>query len=125
MERAKLHAVNPVIPSRNVGASIDFYVTRLGFSLQFQDSAEEPHYAGLRRDDVGLHIQWHDPAEWEAVERPSLRFVVLDVQALFEEYSARDVFHERTAIRETTWGTREFAFFDPDQNGLTFYCDLE
>ena len=37
----------------------------------------------------------------------------------------RDVFHERTVLRETSWGTREFAFFDPDQNGLTFYCDLE
>jgi hypothetical protein len=22
------------------------------------------------------------------------------------------------------WGTREFAFFDPDRNGLTFYRDL-
>ena len=53
-----------------------------------------------------------------------LRFVVLDVQALFEEYRDQGVFHVKTAVRETAWGTREFAFFDPDQNGLTFYCDL-
>jgi catechol 2,3-dioxygenase-like lactoylglutathione lyase family enzyme/heme-degrading monooxygenase HmoA len=123
-ERARLQAVNPVLPSRDIRASIDFYVTRLGFSLQFQDSTEEPRYASLRRDDVELHIRWHDPAEWEAVERPALRFVVPDVLSLLEEYKDKGVFHERTAIRETTWDTREFAFFDPDQNGLTFYCDL-
>ena len=125
MERAKLQAVNPVLPSRDVRASIEFYVTRLGFSLQFQDSVHEPRYAGLRRDHVELHVQWHDPAEWEAVERPMLRFVVPAVQALFEEYKSKGVFHARTGVRATTWGTREFAFFDPDQNGLTFYCDLD
>jgi len=125
MERAKLQAVNPVLPSRDVRAAVEFYVGRLGFSLQFQDSATEPRYAVLGRDGVELHVQWHDPADWEAVERPMLRFVVSDVQALFEEYKDRGVFHARTAVRETPWRTREFAFFDRDQNGLTFYRDLE
>ncbi|WP_456428406.1 bleomycin resistance protein [Rhodocaloribacter sp.] len=125
MDQAKLLAVNPVLPSRDVQASIDFYVARLGFTLAFQDSPREPGYAGLRRDAVELHLQWHDPAEWETVERPALRFLVQDVQALFREYSDKGVFHEGTEVRETTWGTREFALLDPDRNGLTFYCDLE
>ena len=125
MDRAKLQAVNPVLPSRYVRASIEFYVNRLGFSLQSQHSAEEPGYAVLRRDDAELHVQWHDPAEWQAVERPQLRFVVPEVQALYEEYKDQRAFHERTELRETPWGTREFGIFDPDLNGLTFYCDLE
>lgn len=125
MERATLQAVNPVLPSRDVRASIEFYVTRLGFTLAFQDSVEKPCYAGLRRDGVEIHVQWHDPNEWAAVERPMLRFVVPAVEGLFEEFQDKGVFHDRTALRETPWGTREFAFFDPDQNGLTFYCDLE
>jgi len=125
MERAKLQAVNPVLPSQDVRASIEFYVTQLGFFHLFQDSADNPGYAGVRRDDVELHIQWHDPAEWSAVERPSLRFIVPEVQSLFDEYKDKGVFHDGTALRETPWGTREFAFFDPDKNGLTFYCDLE
>ena len=124
MNRAKLKAVNPVLPSRDVGTAIEFYVNRLGFSLQFQDSAEDPHYAGLRRDEIEIHVQWHDPGQWAAVERPMLRFVVPELQALFDEYEDRGVFHKRTEIRETAWGTREFAFYDPDQNGLTFYCDV-
>lgn len=61
---------------------------------------------------------------YNKVERPMLRFVIKDVDHLFEEYSQQDVFHDRTDLRETSWQTREFAFYDLDQNGLTFYCDL-
>jgi uncharacterized glyoxalase superfamily protein PhnB len=99
-------------------------VAHLGFKLAFQDDRAKPTYAGLRRGGVEIHLQWHDPADWSAVERPMLRFVVPEVDALFEEYSAKEVFHADTALRDTPWGTREFAFYDRDKNGLTFYRDL-
>jgi len=124
MEPTQLRAVHPVLPTRDVRAALKYYVERLGFVAAFADSADSPGYAGVRRDDVELHLQWHDPAEWDRVERPSLRLLVADVDALFEEYRGRDVFHAQTAVRDTGWGTREFAFFDPDSNGLTFYRDL-
>ena len=44
--------------------------------------------------------------------------------ALFAEYKSQDVFHQHTALRDTAWGTREFAFYDENSNGLTFYRDL-
>jgi catechol 2,3-dioxygenase-like lactoylglutathione lyase family enzyme len=125
MGRATLEAVNPVLPVQDVQASIEFYVRRLGFSLLGQDSASNPRYAVVRRDNVVLHVQWHDPAEWDAVERPSLRFVVPALGALFDEYQGTGVLRGKAAIRETPWGTREFGLFDPDQNGLTFYCDRD
>lgn len=115
--------MHPVLPSRDIARAIAFYVHQLGFELAFSDSDDEPRYAGLTRDDVEIHVQWHDPAEWERVERPMLRFVVPDVDSLFEEYRDKGVFHERTALRDTGWGTREFAFYDLDGNGLTFYRD--
>ncbi len=121
---AKLKAVNPVLPSQDVAAAIKYYVELLGFTLLFQDSADTPHYAGLKRDDVEIHVQWHDASEWAAVERPQLRFVVPDVEALFEEFQGVGVFHGNTKLLETPWGTREFAFFDRDQNGLFFYAEL-
>ncbi len=125
MTRARLQAVHPVLPSKDLPAAIAFYVNRLGFALGFQDAPTAPHYAGVRRDDVEIHLQWHDPEEWAAVERPMLRFVVPDIDALFEEYRTQGVFHAGTALRDTPWGTREFAFYDPDQNGLTFYADID
>ena len=113
-----------MLPSRDVAAAIGFYVGRLGFALAFADSTRDPGYAGLRRDGIELHLQWHDEEEWSRVERPMLRFVVPEVEALFEEYRDQGVFHERTALRRTPWGTREFAFYDLDMNGLTFYRAL-
>ena len=123
MNRSKLLAVHPVLPTQDVAAAIKYYVERLGFTLIFQDAEKDPGYAGVRRDQVELHLQWHDPAEWSAVERPSLRFSVADVDALCAEYREGDVLPSGTHPRETPWGTREFAFFDPDKNGLTFYRD--
>jgi catechol 2,3-dioxygenase-like lactoylglutathione lyase family enzyme len=126
MAHATLEDIHPVLPSKDVTASIEFYVDRLGFTLLGQDSPSSPRYAVLRRDRATLHIQWHDPAEWEAAaDRPMLRFVVPAVEDLFDEYKAKGVFHDRTALRDTPWGTREFAFYDLYQNGLTFFRNVE
>jgi uncharacterized glyoxalase superfamily protein PhnB len=56
---------------------------------------------------------------------PHLRIVVPSIQDLFDEYKTKGVFHENTALRNTPWGTREFAFYDPYNNGLTFYRDID
>ena len=116
--------VNPVLPCKDVSRAIDFYVKKLGFALGFQDAAENPRYAGVHRDGVELHLQWHDATEWERVERPMLRFVVSNVDILYHEYEDKGVYHQNTAVRDTSWGTREFAFYDLNQNGLAFYQDL-
>lgn len=120
---SKLLDVHPVLPVRDVARATSFYIDRLGFQLLFCDDPGAPQYAGVGRDGVIIHLQWHDPAEWERVERPMLRFVVDDVDALFKTWRHADVYHENTALRDTEWGTREFAFYDLDRNGLTFMVD--
>lgn len=119
---AKLMQVQPVLPSKDVVAGVRFYVERLGFTLAFQDAPNAPRYAGVRRDGVEIHLQWHDAAEWDRVERPMLRFVVSDVDGLHAEYAAAGVCKPGRPY-ETAWGTYEFAFYDADGNGLTFYRD--
>lgn len=110
-----------MLPVRDVPASVAFYVDTLGF----EDVWHDDRYAVVRRDNVVLHLQWHDASEWSvAIDRPMLRIVVPDVDALYAEYAPRGVFHDGTAMRDTPWGTREFAFYDPDRNGLTFMRDL-
>ena len=104
--------------------ALTYYVEKLGFTRLFQDAPDEPAYAGVRRGGVELHLQWHDEASFDVVEKLSLRFVIENVDALFAEYGPQAVFHDKTAVRDTSWGTREFAFYDPDGNGLTFYQDL-
>ncbi len=121
-----LHQIHPVLPVKNVVEALDFYVNRLGFKIAFADDSKNPKYAGILRDGIEIHLQWHDAVEWEEkVDRPMLRIVTQNIEMLFEEYSEKDVFHAHTLLRETAWGTKEFAFYDPDKNGLTFYRDVK
>jgi catechol 2,3-dioxygenase-like lactoylglutathione lyase family enzyme len=109
---------------RDVPASIRFYVEQLGFTLAFEDVPGAPKYAGVRRDGVELHLQWHDAGEWDYPnDRPTYRFVVQDVDGLFDELKRRGGLSPSSAVRDTPWGTREFHVQDPDRNGLQFYRD--
>lgn len=117
-------AVHPVLPVRNIGKAIKYYTEKLGFGSVFQDDENDPKYAVIVRDEVELHLQWHHEEDFETVEKLALRFYIQDVESLFEEYKDKDVFHNRTALQDTHWGTREFAFFDLDSNGLFFYRSL-
>jgi uncharacterized glyoxalase superfamily protein PhnB len=107
-----------------VNRALHFYVQCLGFRLVFRDApGPGARYAVLSRDGVNLHLQWHEEADFKGMEAGTLmlRFLVDDPDALFAEYQDKGVFHANTRLRDTPWGTREFAFFDPDANGLTFY----
>ena len=53
-----------------------------------------------------------------------LRFLVEDPDALFSEYRKRHIECTPNAIRDTPWGTREFALYDLDRYALTFYRHL-
>jgi len=116
----KLDAVHPVLMVRDVAASIRFYQL-LGFQSAFSDSPTDPKYAGVRRDRVELHFQWHDAKDFSTGDRPTYRFVVAEVDELSNEFSARHADLDRTEVRNTPWGTREFHVRDPDRNGLQFY----
>lgn len=120
-----LHQIHPVLPVKDVVEALDFYVNRLGFKIAFADDSKNPKYAGILKDAIEIHLQWHDASEWElAVDRPMLRIVTENIEQLYTEYSEKDVFNAHTLLRETAWGTKEFAFYDPFKNGLTFYRDI-
>ena len=117
----KLESVQPVLMSRDVVRSVEFYA-KLGFTLAGQDDADNPKYARIRRDDIELHLQWHDAKEWEYPnDRPSYRFVVSDVDSIYERFNENKALIDATEIKETPWGTREFHLRDLDMNVLQFY----
>lgn len=125
MLKGILKYIHPVLPVKDVAKALSFYKDKLGFGIAFTDDKINPKYAGVYRDHIEIHLQWHDEKEWEAtIDRPMLRVVTENIDALFEEYSTKEVFHEQTTMRETPWGTKEFAFYDLYKNGLTFYVNL-
>jgi len=122
---ARFREVHAVLAARDVEAALAYYVERLGFTLAFRDRSGPATYVGVRRDGVEIHLQWHDEISFprDRGDPLMLRLFVDDPDALFEEYRDKGVFHERTALRDTAWGTREFAFYDLNGHGLTFYRD--
>ena len=112
---------HPILGTRDIQRAIEFYTQRLGFRLAFGDKTNPPNYVGFRRDAVELHMQFQFEHEMGTIR---LRFLVEDPDALFNEYRERGVQCSASGIRDTPWGTREFALYDLDRNALTFYRDL-
>lgn len=127
-----LQSVHPVLMSSNLSRSVRFF-DRLGFELRFLDEPSNPRYAAIKRDDVELHLQWHDQAQSSAPhDRPVYRLIVSDVDALYAEFlragaltAAPQPPSPWSAPGNTAWGTREFHLHDPDGNGLQFYRPLK
>jgi uncharacterized glyoxalase superfamily protein PhnB len=124
MTVAKLSEVNPCLPARDVEKALRFYVELLGFRHSFGKVSN--NYVGVRRDGVELHLWWQREEDFKSGKAGQcmLRIVVDDPDALFEEFKPKGVVKEGSCVEDKPWGTREFAFFDPDGNGLTFYRDL-
>ncbi|GAA0872090.1 hypothetical protein GCM10009117_12370 [Gangjinia marincola] len=120
-----LAEVHPVLPVWDVMEALQFYVEKLNFDIGFVDDEKNPRYAGVVRDGIELHLQWHDKSEWDnGMDRPLLRILTQKIKLLYEEYKYAGVFHEYTNLEETDWGTLEFSFYDPFKNALIFYHGL-
>jgi len=113
---------HPIVGARDIQRSIEFYTRQLGFELAFRDTTDPPNYVGFRRDAVEIHMQFQFEHEMAAIR---LRFLVEEPDALFSEYRQRGVECTPHGVHDTSWGTREFALYDPDRNALTFYRGLK
>lgn len=124
----RLAAVHPVLATSDVERSLAFYA-QLGFHTLFRDDPDAPRYAAIAREDVELHLQWHDASDWpEARDRPTYRILVEDVDGLYADLEQSGVLPKDPPSSspwarpaDTPWATREFHLHDPDRNGLQFY----
>lgn len=105
----------------DLAASIRFYTTQLGFTLEFQ---YEDFYAGVRAGRHVIHLKLVDDAD------PSIAFVARDehfhlyletddVVAAADRLRCTGVRFERE-VHETPWGTREFVIRDDQGHTLYF-----
>jgi catechol 2,3-dioxygenase-like lactoylglutathione lyase family enzyme len=120
MAAVQFQSLHPIVGTRDIERAIAFYTTQLGFAVAFRDSGTPTNYAGLRRDGVELHMQFQYEHEMGTIR---VRFRVTNPDALLAEYRAKKV-EIQNDIRNTQWGTREFALYDLDRNALTFYRAL-
>ena len=76
-------------------------------------------YAGLRRDGLTIHLQWHAGTDDDPVNGGSvIRIFVKDIEPIFEDFVKRGTVSKDKLQRNTPWGTHEFGFFDLNQNAI-------
>jgi catechol 2,3-dioxygenase-like lactoylglutathione lyase family enzyme len=123
MTPARLGPAIPILDVRHIEEAISFYVDRLGFDVDFRYEKDPENYAGVRRDDVRLHMHRQGEEHFDngTMGRLKFRIPVDDPDALYDEFKAMGVLDGDVNVGETEWGTREFGFRDPDGNGLVFF----
>jgi len=107
------HAV-PVLPGDDLGVAKEFYVGRLGFTVQWEDTADgKTGIMGLQRGGIELTIDC--PMSGHGRDAcVSLR--VDDADAYYERW--RDGVEIGHPPRDETWGARTFGFQDPSGNTI-------
>lgn len=105
----------------DLAASIDFYTTRLGFTLAFQ---YEDFYAAVQAGNHVVHLKLVDEKD------PSIDFVTAgghlhlyletdDIVVAADAVKRSGVALEQD-VHETPWGTREFVIRDDQGHTLYF-----
>jgi len=126
----------PALPVQNIDKAIEFYITKMGFSVPYHDDG----FAKLIRDEVEVHLWASSDDSWKnrgslLSTRPiisgaesflagtaSCRIEVQEIDKLFEEYKIHGVIYSpNTVVEEQPWGKREFPALDLYGNLLTFY----
>jgi catechol 2,3-dioxygenase-like lactoylglutathione lyase family enzyme len=123
MKSPRLGSAIPILDVRHIEEALSFYVDRLGFAVDFRYENDPTNYAGVRRDDVRLHMHRQPSEHFEngTWGRLKFRIPVDDPDALFAEFWAMGVLDDDVEVLDTEWKTREFGFRDPDGNALVFF----
>ena len=124
MIRATVAAMSPFFIVGNVGATLAFYETKLGFETRFKEPAADPFFAIVGRDGASLFLKSggvpplpnprRDPAmRWDAY------CYTADPDTLAAEFAARGATCSEP-LKDTSDGLRGFEITDPDGHVLFF-----
>jgi catechol 2,3-dioxygenase-like lactoylglutathione lyase family enzyme len=111
---------------RDLNASVDFFTTKLGFTIDFV-YGEPPFYGQVSRDNARLALRHidepfyaQDIRQRESLLSASITLASADeIKQLFLEYQAADVPFLQT-LRNEPWGAKTFIVRDPDGNLILF-----
>ncbi|WP_394974267.1 glyoxalase/bleomycin resistance/extradiol dioxygenase family protein [uncultured Croceitalea sp.] len=105
----------PVLPSQDIKRDILWHKKYTGFELVFGDKM----YAGLKREQLYIHLQWHaDTKEDPLLGGSVIRIFVKNIKLIFKEFIERGIVKEDKLHLNTPWGTHEFGFYDLNNNAI-------
>ncbi len=113
--------VTPVLPSSDINRDIKWFEEKVGFAYNFGDNM----YAGLKRDQIYIHLQWHaDNDEDPLLGGSVVKFFVRDIHPIYQELVDRGTIGTDKLNLNTPWGTHEFGFYDLNKNAIFFVQDV-
>ena len=102
----------PVLPGDDLAVAKEFYVGKLGFTVQWEDTADgRTGIMGLRRGGIELTIDC--PMSGHG-RNACVSLLVENADAYYEEW--RHKVHIGQPPRDEVWGARTFGFEDPSGN---------
>lgn len=116
----QLSSATAQLRTTDLAASMDFYTTKLGLTLEFQ---YQDFYAGIRAGSQSFHLKHIDEKD------PSIEFVdegghfhlyfETDDAAATADALKNNGVHLVKDVHQTAWGTKEFVI--KDDQGHTLY----
>jgi hypothetical protein len=113
-----LTEINPKLPMRNKTVTRDYYLTKLGF--EEYGSADFEGYLMVKKDNVQIHF--FEFTELDPTENYGQVYIRTDdIDRLYKSLLEKNVsIHPNGHLQTKSWGQKEFALLDPDNNLLTF-----
>ena len=126
-----LTSISPFFIVKDLRASLDYYIERMGFQLDFQGPEGDAYYGHVSCDGIGIMLKAvhpdvpprpnhtrHEWARWDAY------IYTLDPDLLFNEFKRRGVLfgRELSFIDDGLWG---FEVTDADGYVLAFFQTRE
>ncbi|MBT8282086.1 MAG: glyoxalase/bleomycin resistance/extradiol dioxygenase family protein [Muriicola sp.] len=110
----------PVLSSSDIERDLEWYKKYTGFTYVFGDK----DYAGLQREKLELHLQFHHGTQDDPVHGSVIKIFVQEITTYFEEFVERGTIEKDKLRLNTPWGTHEFGFFDLNKNAVFFVQDI-
>lgn len=112
--------ITPVLPSLNIKKDIEWHQKYTGFECVFADDK----YAGLKRENLFIHLQWHADTDDDPLLGGSvIKIFVENIKPIFEEMVERGTVPQSKLRMNTPWKTHEFGFWDLNKNAIFFVED--
>ena len=109
----------PVLSSADIERDLKWYEKYTGFKYVFGDNG----YAGLQRDNLEFHLQFHHGNDQDPVSPSVMKIFVSDIHPYVDEFAKRGTIKKDKLRMNTPWGTHEFGFYDLNKNAIFIVQD--
>lgn len=110
--------INPKLPMRNKTITKDYYINKLGFE-EFGNK-DYNGYLMIQKDNIQIHF--FEFTDLDPKENYGQVYIRTDeIENLYQLMLERKInIHPDGNLQKKSWGQKEFALLDPDNNLLTF-----